>query len=146
MMPALPETQGLRIPARLAQEIIAHARKDTPNECCGIMVGKDGAVQEVYRTTNIDHSPVKYTIDPQEMAQAFLAADKAGQDVLGFYHSHTRTEAYPSVTDTRLAPPSDLFDYQYVIVSLQNAEQPAIRCFRIVDRKVLEMPVEIVPG
>ena len=138
--------EGLRIPARLAQEIIDHARKDTPNECCGIMSGKDGVVQRIWRTTNIDHSPVKYTIDPQEMAKAFMDADKAGQDVLGFYHSHTATEAYPSVTDTRLAPPSDLFDYQYVIVSLQNAQQPVIRCFRIVDRKVQETSIEVVSG
>ena len=139
-------SEGLRMSARLAQEMIVHARKDAPNECCGIMAGKDGTVQEVYRTTNIDHSPVKYTIDPQEMVQTFLVADKAGQDVLGFYHSHTRTEAYPSVTDTRLAPPSDLFDYHYVIVSLQNPDQPSVRCFRIVDRKVLEMTVEITGG
>ena len=143
----MPSTSdGLRIPARLAQEIIAHAREDTPNECCGVMAGKDGTIHEVYRTTNIDHSPVKYTIDPQGMAQAFQAADKAGHDVLGFYHSHTRTEAYPSVTDTRLAPPSDLFDYHYVIVSLQSAEKPSVRCFRIVDRKALEMTVEITHG
>ena len=135
---------GLRIPATLAEEIIAHARKDTPNECCGIMAGKDGVVSKIYRTTNIDASPVKYTIDPQQMAQAFQEADKAGLDVLGFYHSHTATEAFPSVTDTRLAPPSDIFDYQYVIVSLQKPQQPVLRCFRIVDRKASETNLEVV--
>lgn len=132
--------------AGLAQEIIAQALRDRPDECCGIMSGKDGVVQRIWRTTNIDHSPVKYTINPQEMAQVMDDVEKAGQEVLGFYHSHTATEAYPSVTDTRLAPPSNVFNYEYVIVSLQNAQQPVLRCFRIVDRKVQETSIEVVQG
>jgi proteasome lid subunit RPN8/RPN11 len=107
------------------------------------MGGKDGVVTRIWRTTNIDHSPVKYTIDPQQMAGAFSEADKSGLDILGFYHSHTQTEAYPSPTDTRLAPPSDLFDYQYVIVSLREPANPVLRCFRIVDRKVHETTLEV---
>ena len=135
---------GLLIPAPLAEEILDHARKDAPNECCGIMAGKERSVQQVYPTTNIDSSPVKYTIDPQQMASAFRDAEKLGLDILGFYHSHTHTEAYPSPTDTRLAPPSDFFDYQYVIVSLQDDKNPVMRCFRIVERKVIETSIEVV--
>lgn len=134
---------GLRLPPALAQQMVEHARRDAPDECCGIMAGKDSLVLIVYPTTNVDHSPVKYTIDPQQMLQAMREADKAGMDVLGFYHSHTHTEAYPSPTDVWLAPPSDFFDYQYVIVSLREPEAPVIRCFRIAGREVNELPIEV---
>ncbi len=135
---------GLRLPKAIAQAIIDQAKKETPLECCGILTGKGATVQRVIATTNIDKSPVKYTIAPAEMAKAFLEADKAGQDVLGFYHSHTATEAYPSVTDAKLAPPSDLFDYQYVIVSLEEPDRPVIRSFRIVDKQVHETRLEVL--
>ena len=134
---------GLRFSKAIAQAIIDHARKEKPLECCGILTGKGDTVQRAIATTNIDKSPVKYTIAPAEMVKVFLEADKAGQDVLGFYHSHTATEAYPSVTDAKLAPPSDLFDSQYVIVSLEDPEKPVIRSFRIVDKQVDETKLEV---
>lgn len=134
---------GLRFSRATVEAIIDHARTERPLECCGILTGKGATVHRAIPTTNVDQSPVKYTIAPAEMAKAFLDADKAGQDVLGFYHSHTATEAYPSVTDAKLAPPSDLFDYQYVIVSLEEPDKPVIRSFRIVDKQVLETTLEI---
>ncbi len=133
----------LTVPKRLAQEMIEHAREDAPNECCGILAGASSAVQHVYRARNIDRSPVKYTIDPQDMARIFSDADKAGQEILAFYHSHTFSEAYPSVTDVKLAPPSDLFDYQYVIVSLADSANPVVRSFRIEGKQVVEVKVTI---
>ena len=69
--------------------------------------------------------------------------DQAGQEIVAFYHSHTFSEAYPSVTDIRRVPPSDLFDYLYVIVSLQDRDEPVIRAFRIAGSGVDETPVEI---
>ena len=135
--------ETLRIPRRLAQEIIEHARRDAPNECCGILAGDRGTVTQVYPTTNIDHSPVKYTIDPADMTRVFGETGKEGRDILAFYHSHTSIEAYPSVTDIKLVPPSDLFDYLHVIVSLAEAENPVIRSFRIVDKRVEETNLEL---
>jgi len=134
---------GLRIPNRLAQEIMEQARHEAPNECCGVLAGSDGEVTRIYPATNIDQSPVKYTIAPNELPDIFRQADEAGQDILGFYHSHTFSEAYPSVTDIKLAPPSDLFDYQYMIVSLAEKETPAIRSFRISNKQVEELQVEV---
>ena len=136
--------EPLKIPARIAQKMIDHARRDTPNECCGILAGKDGLVAAVYPTTNIDHSPVKYTIDPAEMPGIFRDAEQSGHDVLAFYHSHTSSEAYPSVTDIKLVPPADLFDYLYVIVSLAQETSPVIRSFHIVDKKVEETGVDLL--
>ena len=134
---------ALKLPAGCAQEIIDHARADAPNECCGILAGHDGAVAQVYRAANADRSPVRYTIDPKDMMRIMGETDQAGQEILAFYHSHTFTEAYPSVTDIRSVPPSDLFDYLYVIVSLQNQDAPVIRAFRIAGPQVDETPVEI---
>lgn len=134
----------LRIPGKCAREMIEHARKDAPNECCGLLAGSDGMVHRVYPAVNIDRSPVRYTIDPRDMTRIFKDAEEEGLDILAFYHSHTATEAYPSPTDVKLAPPSDMFDYQYVIVSLADRENPVVRCFRIVDRKIHESKVEIV--
>lgn len=133
----------LTIPRRLAQAMIEHARRDAPNECCGILAGANLKVQHVYPARNVDKSPVKYTIDPQDMARIFKEADKAGHDVLAFYHSHTFSEAYPSVTDVKLAPPSDLFDYQYVIVSLADNSNPVLRSFRIEEKQVKEVKVTV---
>ncbi|MEE9284641.1 MAG: M67 family metallopeptidase [Dehalococcoidia bacterium] len=135
--------QVLRLSKQAAHQIIDHARDDAPNECCGILAGIDDSVSQVYRATNVDRSPVQYTIDPQDMIRIMGEADRAGQAVLGFYHSHTFSEAYPSVTDVKRVPPSDLFDYLYVIVSLAQRDRPVIRAFRIADSQIDEVPVEI---
>ena len=135
--------ENLKIPRALAQEMIEHARRDAPNECCGILAGTDGTVTRVYPATNIDRSPVKYTIDPAEMPGIFHDAEQSGHNILAFYHSHTSSEAYPSVTDIRLVPPADLFDYLYVIVSVAQADAPVIRSFRIVDKRVEEVPIAV---
>ena len=87
---------------------------------------------------------MKYTIDPVDTLRIFGEADRVGVEVLAFYHSHTFSEAYPSPTDVKLAPPPELFDYQHVIVSLANAEEPVIRCFAIDGRTITETAVEIV--
>lgn len=121
----------LSLPTKLAQQMIEQANLESPNECCGVLAGNNGAVTQLYPATNVEKSPVKYTIDPEEMRGVLRQAELSAQEILGFYHSHTSTEAYPSPTDIKLAPPSDLFDFQYVIVSLAQKEAPKIRAFRI---------------
>lgn len=133
----------LRLSRQQADEIVAHARADAPNECCGILTGRDGTVARVHRARNVHASPVKYDIDPQDLIRVYQEAERAGEEVVAFYHSHTFTEAYPSVTDVKLVPPSDLFDYLYVIVSLADARAPVIRAFHIAEGKVEEVAVEI---
>ena len=112
------------------EQITDHARAEAPNECCGILAGNRATVSTVYQTANVDKSPVKYTIDPKDMQRIFREVEAAGTDVLAFYHSHTATEAYPSVTDIKFMPPPGLFDYHYLIISLADAERPVLRAFR----------------
>lgn len=118
----------MRLPRELAQELVAHARDDLPNECCGMIAGRDGTATRVIRATNTEASPFMYVMDPREQLRIWEEIEDAGEEVLAVYHSHTRSTAYPSRTDVELAFfPETL----YVIVSLADRESPEIRAFRI---------------
>ncbi len=115
--------------------MIAHARADAPNECCGILAGLDGRVMRAYRTRNAEASPVKYLIDSGDMFKAYKDTEENGWEFLAFYHSHTSSEAYPSPTDVRLATWPDSL---YILVSLQTPQSPRVRGFYIVDGRITE--------
>ena len=129
---------------KLADEIIAHALEETPNECCGILAGVDGVVARLYRITNTARSPFRYVMDPQEQLRAMLECDRNGWDIMAFYHSHTHSPAYPSQTDVRMALQSGYLDEHYVLVSLQERDAPTIRSFKIDDSgNITEHPLDI---
>ncbi len=113
---------------RFLDEMISHARQDDPNECCGILAGKDGRVTKLYRVTNSEHSPYRYNMDSKEFFNAYRDIEDKGWDMFGFYHSHTHTQAYPSPTDRSLASWPDSY---YLIVSLQDKASPLVRAFTI---------------
>lgn len=116
----------LRLSCDLVAEMIEHSLFGRPNEACGLLGGKDGRASKLFPMTNAAASPVRYALDPKEQLQVYRKLDREGLELSGVYHSHTRTEAYPSPTDIRLASE----DVPYVIVSL--AEEPAtVRAFRI---------------
>lgn len=125
---------------RYADEIVAHAREEVPNECCGILAGSAGRVAKLFRGINSEKSPVRYNIAPHQLLEIHKELEERGWEILGIYHSHTHTQAYPSATDVRLAFwPGSL----YIIVSLENAGRPAIRAFTIKDEKIEEQDVVI---
>lgn len=121
----------MRISRSHADEIVAHAREEFPNECCGIMAGVDGQAHRLYRISNTARSPYRYLMDPQEQLNADKDAEKNGWDFVAFYHSHTHSPAYPSVTDVRMALQSGYLSVNYVLVSLEDREIPDIRAYRI---------------
>ena len=123
----------LRIDGQYVSQMIAHAREDDPNECCGILAGADGTVSHIYRITNTAKSPYRYLMDPQEQLNAMLESDRNGWEILAFYHSHTHSPAYPSQTDVRMALESGWLDVDYVLVSLEDHDNPQIRAFHIMD-------------
>ncbi len=123
-----------------AAAIIAHAMAALPNECCGLLTGRDGRVERVVRGTNIDHSPFTYRMDPQELLAAFKAMEVDGHELVATYHSHPNTEAKPSPTDIARAYYPDAL---YLIVSLQDRTAPAMRAFRIANEQVMEESVII---
>src|SRR5438105_11409384 len=115
---------SVRIEQRYLDEMIRHAREDTPNECCGVLLGRDGRVARFRRCTNAEQSPYRYSVAPRELLDIDREARENTWDVLAIYHSHTHTEAYPSPTDVRLAAYPDAV---YILVSLQDAEHPVVR-------------------
>jgi proteasome lid subunit RPN8/RPN11 len=116
-------------------EMIDHARSDFPYEVCGLLAGSDGRMTAHYRIPNAARSMTFYNMDPTAMLRAMNDMDDHEWDLLGIYHSHTHTEAYPSATDVDLAFYADAV---YLIVSLQDADAPQIRAFDIVDGVVDE--------
>jgi len=120
-------------------EMVAHARDDVPNECCGVVGSKDGAAQQVHRAVNAAASPLRYEIDSADFLRIYNLIDDADQEVGAIYHSHTRSAAYPSQTDINLALWPEAL---YIIVSLA-AEEADVKAFSIVDRKVSEVTLEI---
>ncbi len=140
---------SLRLPQAMIDEMIAHARADLPNECCGIIAGKDGVAMRLYRTVNSEASPFRYNIGPADLLRINRDLDAEDWQVFVIYHSHVASQAYPSQTDIRLAqwpgtePPMDLFPgAYYILVSLENREAPVVRAYRIergvVNEEVLE--------
>jgi proteasome lid subunit RPN8/RPN11 len=121
-------------------EMIAHAKEDAPDECCGIIAGKDGRAMKLYRAINAEHSPYRYSVDAKDLLRIYREADTNDWEFLAIYHSHTHTEAYPSPTDVRLAGWPDAY---YVLVSLMDEAKPVVRAFRIVDSVVTEEPIEL---
>ncbi len=133
----------LRLPRPIVEEMVAHSAAGRPFEACGLLGGPDGKIVKLFPMTNAAASPVRYALDPREQLRVYRALDGAGWDLGGVFHSHTRTEAYPSPTDVRLASE----DVPYVIVSLA-AQTPVVRAFRIVKQSwtddsgdIEEMPV-----
>jgi proteasome lid subunit RPN8/RPN11 len=120
--------------------MVAHARTEAPNECCGYLRATDGAVEQVYRAVNRRHSPYGYEFEFDAL-RAVNELDDEGFQV-GVYHSHPRSPAEPSQTDINLA---QYPHWTYWIVSLVAAE-PQVRVWRIADGRVEEEALEITDG
>jgi proteasome lid subunit RPN8/RPN11 len=120
-------TADLVLPAAIARAMVEHCEAERPNEACGLIAASQDEIVEVYPMTNAAASPVRYSLDPKEQLGVYRSIDDAGWMLGGVYHSHTRTEAYPSPTDVRMASE----DVPYLIVSLAS-QPPSIRAFRIV--------------
>ena len=120
-------SERLEISKEVADEMIAHSLAERPNEACGVLASQNGEVVKVFRMSNASASPVRYSLEPKEQFAVYRKLEDEGWELAGVFHSHTRTEAYPSPTDVRLASE----DVPYLIVSLAS-EPPVIRAFRIV--------------
>ena len=124
----------------MLDEIVAQARAEAPNECCGIVGTRDGEAVELFKTRNAAASPLRYEIDSKDLLRAYTAIDDAGLDVGIIYHSHTRSAPEPSQTDINLARFPDAI---YLIVGVQDPERDELRAWYIDDGKVAEAPLEV---
>jgi proteasome lid subunit RPN8/RPN11 len=127
------------------QAIVAHCFDGLPDEACGLLGGPlvddlepEGTVTSVFPCRNADASARTYTVDSRDLIKAMRAAESEGGELIGVWHSHTHTDAYPSDTDVRQAAEPG---WVYVLVSLKHPE-PVMRAYRIRDGNIAE--VEIV--
>lgn len=133
----------LVIRADLVDAMVAHARRDHPDEACGVLAGPEGSdrPERHIPMANAERSPTFYRFDSGEQLEVWRAMEDAGEAAIIVYHSHTATEAYPSRTDVNLAAEPDA---HYVLVSTRDPDRDELRSYRIVDGAVTEEPVDIV--
>jgi proteasome lid subunit RPN8/RPN11 len=133
----------LKLPAPLYAEIVGHCLRGLPDEACGLLGGDPdtGSVVRCYPTRNVAASAKLYTVDPREHLFADRDAESRGLEIIGVFHSHTHTDAYPSPTDVAQAPDAG---WHYVVVSLRDTH-PALRSYRIHGETITEESVVVEP-
>jgi len=119
--------------------MIEHSKREAPAEACGVLAGLDNKVAKVFPMTNDEHSNTRYLVNPKEQFAVFKQIREEGLSLLGVYHSHVSSVAYPSETDCKLA----VYDIAYFIISLQNKE-PVVKAFRINDDNISEEEYEVL--
>jgi proteasome lid subunit RPN8/RPN11 len=141
----------MKIPKAIHDEMPEHARAEVPNECCGLVGGKDGAAVTYYPATNAEASPFRYSIEPKELFEIPERIEREGLELAAIFHSHTKSEAYPSQTDINLAflggdVGSGDLSYPsaiYLIASLAPGQEP-LRGFRFLPGgKVEEVELQV---
>ena len=138
----------LRIDRATYDAIVAHAKRDHPDEACGVVAGPAGSdrPERFIEMVNAAGSPTFYEFDSYDLLQLYKEMDARDEEPVVIYHSHTATEAYPSRTDIGLAGEPGA---HYVLVSTRehgNNDGPVeFRSFRIIDGDVTEEPVEVHP-
>jgi [CysO sulfur-carrier protein]-S-L-cysteine hydrolase len=131
----------MRIAQSLIDEMVAHAREDLPNECCGMVGGTDGEAGTVIRVENAAASPLRFEMDPQGQYNALKAIEDDGGELLAIYHSHTKSAAYPSQTDVNQAVAWP--DQVYVIVSLADEDAPDVKAYLLKDLRIADVEIAV---
>ncbi len=133
----------LMIRRDLVDAMVEHARRDHPDEACGVIAGPLGSdrPERLIEMLNAERSPTFYRLDSGEQLKVWREMDAADEEPVVIYHSHTATEAYPSRTDISYASEPGA---HYVLVSTRDPNQYELRSYRIIDGEVTEEPVEVV--
>jgi proteasome lid subunit RPN8/RPN11 len=133
----------LRVPKQIYDRIVAHARRDHPDEACGVVAGPAGSdrPERFIPMTNAARSPTFYEFDSTEQFQVWKQMDDNDEEPVVLYHSHTATEAYPSRTDVSYASEPGA---HYVLVSTRDEHETEFRSYRIENGNITEEPVTVV--
>ncbi len=130
----------MRIAPHLLEQIVDHARRDYPNECCGFIASRDHIAVAVHPATNVAASPLRFEVDGHEVAELMYAIDDAGESIGAIYHSHTRSAPYPSQTDVNFS--HGWPGVEWLIVGLADGG-PQVRSYLIDDGVVTEVVVDV---
>ncbi|ADH85294.1 Mov34/MPN/PAD-1 family protein [Desulfurivibrio alkaliphilus] len=130
----------LQIEEQIVTALLAHGRREEPNEACGYLAAKDGVICRHFELTNIDAAPDHYSMDPAEQFAAMRKMREEGLQLVAAYHSHPETPARPSLEDIRLANDPNMI---YVIVSLMAGVEP-VKAFKIEENDYRDIPLQIL--
>ena len=131
----------IKIPESIYQQMVEHAKRESPLECCGILGGKSHTVEKVFELNNAEKSPVRYMMAPQEQLKAFEEMEKDAIEMVAIYHSHTHTIPFPSETDVKLAFYPEVSS---IIISLKEKD-PVVKAFRIGKEAIYLEEIEVIP-
>jgi proteasome lid subunit RPN8/RPN11 len=131
----------VQIDSALLERIVAHARRDFPNECCGMVGVRDGRAVAVHEAINVAASPLRFEVEGREILDAQDAFEDEGAELGVIYHSHTRSEPYPSQTDINFA--KGWPGVEWLIVGVRRDGDPTVRSYRIDDGVVAEVEVDV---
>lgn len=129
----------------LVDAMIEHARRDHPDEACGVIAGPAGSgrPERFIPMINAERSPTFYRFDSMEQLRVWRDMETRAEEPVVIYHSHTATEAYPSRTDISYA--AEPYAH-YVVVSTRDPDEAEVRSFRILDGQIDEEEVRVVPS
>ena len=134
------ERNMIKIPKSIYQQMVEHAKKESPLECCGILGGKDYVVQKAFELQYADQSSIRYAMAPQEQLKVFEEMEKDAMEMVAIYHSHTHTIPFPSETDVKLAFYPEISS---VIISLKEKD-PVMKAFRIGKEAIYVEEIEVI--
>lgn len=126
--PANADAGAFRLTSQARDAMIAHAKREQPNECCGLLAGSGDLVDECVPARNVQASPTRYLIDPQAHFALIRRLRGTHRRIVGAYHSHPSSPAIPSETDIAEA---QFPDFIWIIVSLASPDAPDVRAYRI---------------
>jgi len=139
----------MNISQPLLEDLLAHAREEAPNECCGVVAVELGGVAaaggprratRVHRAVNTAASPLKFEVDGKELLGLIDTIERDGHELGAIYHSHTRTAPYPSQTDINFAV--NWPGVEWIIVGLADRDAPELRSYAIDGGQVQEVVLE----
>ena len=131
----------------LLDELIAHAVQEAPNECCGMVAVEPGVpvrAARVHRAVNTAASPLRFEVDGRELLHTIEQIEEDGCELGAIYHSHTRSEPYPSQTDINFA--ANWPGVEWIIVGLANGQEPQARSYLIDDGEIEEVGIQEAAG
>ena len=131
----------VRIPKAIFQEMVDHAKREWPLECCGILGGNDKTVQKSFEFQNTEKSPVLYSMSPREQMKVFEEMEKESMKMVAIYHSHPHTIPFPSETDVKLTFCPDVSS---IIISLKEEENPVVKAFQIEKEAIYVEEIEVI--
>jgi proteasome lid subunit RPN8/RPN11 len=131
----------------LLDELIAHAVQEAPNECCGMVAVEPGVpvrAARVHRAVNTAASPLRFEVDGRELLHTIEQIEEDGCELGAIYHSHTRSEPYPSQTDINFA--ANWPGVEWIIVGLANGQEPQARSYLIDGGEIEEVGIQEAAG